>query len=146
MVWRLSSSTTLRNLGVLFHQDLSLGAYAKHVSRSAFFRLRNRRDAETRVHVLMPSKLEVYCRSLVSFQLVQETAAQVQTRTNEWNRIPLLWYSEEMQNPPHTQADDGLAASHLNEIWISYHPPECCSLSNTGVLVVPWLPRLRDFS
>lgn len=27
-----------------------------------------------------------------------------------------------MQNPPHTQADDGLAASHLNEIINSRHP------------------------
>lgn len=42
----LASRSTLRNVGVLFHQDLSLDAHVKHVSRSNFYCLLNRHDAE----------------------------------------------------------------------------------------------------
>lgn len=87
----LASSTTLRNLGILSHQDLSLDAHVKHVSRFAFYRLRDRRDAERLVRVFISARLED-CNSLVlgclnksfqTLQLVQEAAAQVQTGTRE---------------------------------------------------------------
>ena len=35
----LASSTTLRNLGVMFDQDLSFTSYVKQISRTAFFHL-----------------------------------------------------------------------------------------------------------
>ena len=37
----LASSSTVRNLGVIFDQNLSFDAYIKQVSRTAFFHLRN---------------------------------------------------------------------------------------------------------
>ena len=37
----LASSTTVRNLGVVFDQDLSFNSYVKQISRMAFFHLRN---------------------------------------------------------------------------------------------------------
>lgn len=60
----LASSTTLRNLGILSHQDLSLDAHVKHVSRFAFNRLRDRRDADRLVRVFISARLED-CNSLV---------------------------------------------------------------------------------
>ena len=37
----LASSTTVRNLGVIFDQDLSFHSHIKQTSRTAFFHLRN---------------------------------------------------------------------------------------------------------
>ena len=37
----LASSSTVRNLGVIFDQNLSFDAHIKKVSRTAFFHLRN---------------------------------------------------------------------------------------------------------
>ena len=37
----LASSTTVRNLGVIFDQDLSFNSHIKQTSRTAFFHLRN---------------------------------------------------------------------------------------------------------
>ena len=60
----LSSSTTARNLGVIFEQDLSFIPFIKQVSRTAFVHLRNIRsifsqgDAEELVHAFVISRLE----------------------------------------------------------------------------------------
>ena len=37
----LASSTTVRNLGVIFDQDMSFNSHIKHISRTAFFHLCN---------------------------------------------------------------------------------------------------------
>ncbi len=59
----LASSTTVRNLGVIFDQDLSFNSYIKQISRTAFFHLHNiakirhilsQKDAEKIVHLLLP--------------------------------------------------------------------------------------------
>uniref|UniRef100_A0A8D0D0W2 Reverse transcriptase domain-containing protein n=1 Tax=Sander lucioperca TaxID=283035 RepID=A0A8D0D0W2_SANLU len=70
----LASSTTVRNLGVIFDQDLSFHAHLKQTSRTAFFHLRNiakirnilsQNDAEKLVHAFVTSRLD-YCNSLLS--------------------------------------------------------------------------------
>ncbi|KAI3367387.1 hypothetical protein L3Q82_026245 [Scortum barcoo] len=67
-----SSGTTVRNLGVLFDQDMSFDdTHIKHISRSAFYHLRNiakirhflsQSDAEKLVHAFVSSRLD-YCNS-----------------------------------------------------------------------------------
>ena len=37
----LTSSTTVRNLGVIFDEDMSFNSHIKQISRTAFFHLRN---------------------------------------------------------------------------------------------------------
>ncbi len=70
----LASSTTARNLGVIFDQDLSFDSHIKQTSRTAFFHLRNiakirpilsQKDAEKLVHAFVTSRLD-YCNSLLS--------------------------------------------------------------------------------
>ena len=70
----LATSSTVRNLEVLFDQDMSFDAHIKQVSRTAFFHLRNivkiinilsQKDAEKYVHVFVTSRLD-YCNSLLS--------------------------------------------------------------------------------
>ena len=69
----LSSSTTARNLGVIFDQDLSFIPHITQVSRTAFFHLHNiaqirsilsQGDAETLVNAFVTSRLD-YCNSLL---------------------------------------------------------------------------------
>ena len=61
----LASSTTVRNLGVIFDQDLSLNSHIKQTSRTAFFHLRNitktrrilsKTDAEKLIHAFVTSR------------------------------------------------------------------------------------------
>lgn len=67
-------STIVRNLGVLFNQDLSLGTHVNYVSRTAFYHLHNivkmrnllsQTVAERLVHALISSRLDD-CNSLLS--------------------------------------------------------------------------------
>ncbi|TWW65029.1 Ankyrin repeat and SOCS box protein 13 [Takifugu flavidus] len=92
----LTSSHSVRNLGVTFDQNLSFNSHIKLVSRSAFFHLRNitrirklltQHDAEKLVHAFVTSRLD-YCNSLLSgcpnnslrsLQLIQNAAARVLT-------------------------------------------------------------------
>ena len=70
----LASSTTVKNLGVIFDEDMSFKCHIKQVTRTAFFHLRNiikirnilsQSDAEKLVHAFVSSRLD-YCNSLLS--------------------------------------------------------------------------------
>ena len=100
----LASSTTVRNLGVIFDQDLSFNSHIKQTSRTAFFHLRNitkircilsKTDAEKLIHAFVTSRLD-YCNSLLSgcpnksikmLQLIQNAAARVLTGTRKRDHI-----------------------------------------------------------
>ena len=70
----LASSSTVKNLGVTFDQDMSFNLHIKQICRTAFFHLRNivkirsilsQSDAEKLVHAFVTSRLD-YCNSLLS--------------------------------------------------------------------------------
>ncbi|TWW67247.1 putative RNA-directed DNA polymerase from transposon X-element [Takifugu flavidus] len=100
----LTSSLSVRNLGVTFDQNLSFNSHIKLVSRSAFFCLRNitkirklltRHDAEKLIHAFVTSRLD-YCNSLLSgcpnnslrsLQLIQNAAARVLTGIDKRDHI-----------------------------------------------------------
>ncbi|WP_213056246.1 hypothetical protein, partial [Escherichia coli] len=63
----LASSTTVKNLGVIFDQDMFFNSHIKQISRTAFFHLRNiskirnilsQNDAEKLVHAFVSSRLD----------------------------------------------------------------------------------------
>ena len=104
----LASSNTVRNLGVIFDQDMSFNAHIKQICKTAFFHLRNiskirnilsQSDAEKLVHAFITSRLD-YCNSLLSgspknslrsLQLIQNAAARVLTGTRKREHIsPVL--------------------------------------------------------
>ncbi len=96
----LASCATVRNLRVIFDQDMSFNSHIKQTSRTAFFHLRNfakirhilsQKDAEKLVHAFVTSRLD-YCNSLSSgcsnkslktLQLIQSAAACVLTGTKK---------------------------------------------------------------
>ena len=103
----MASRTTVRNLEVLFDQNLSFDAHIKQVSRTASFHLLNivkirnilsQGDAEKLVHAFVTSRsdqcnsLLLGCRtnSLKSLQLIQNAAARVLMRTNRRDHISLV--------------------------------------------------------
>ena len=62
----VASSAVIKDLGVIFHPELSFVTHKKHTSRIAFFHLRKRlsvHDAEKLVLLLHPVWIIVLCSS-----------------------------------------------------------------------------------
>ncbi|XP_056868095.1 uncharacterized protein LOC130513405 isoform X2 [Takifugu flavidus] len=135
----LTSSLSVRNLGVTFEQNLSFNSHIKLVSRSAFFHLRNitkirklltRHDAEKLVHhftvltgIDHRDHMTPVLASLhwlpVKFRIIFKTL--------------LLIY----------KVLRGLAPSYQEELVIPYQPNRPLHSQNAGLLVVPRVSRSR---
>ncbi len=102
------TSSTVKNLDVILDSNLSFENHISHVTKTAFFHLRNIAklqnmlpvsDAEKLVHAFMTSRLD-YCNALLGgcpassinkLQIVQNTAARVLTRSRKYDPItPIL--------------------------------------------------------
>ncbi|XP_038581024.1 uncharacterized protein LOC119907367, partial [Micropterus salmoides] len=166
----LASSTTVRNLGVIFDQDMSFKSHIKQISRTAFFHLRNiakirnilsKNDAEKLVHAFVTSRLD-YCNSLLSgcskksiktLQLIQNAAARVLTGTRKRDHIsPVLaslhWLPVKSRIEFKillltSKALNGQAPSYLKELIIPYYPTRALRSQNAGLLVVPRVSKSR---
>ena len=160
----LNSSSTVRNLGVLFDQDLSFKAHMNQTCRSAFFHLRNisrirnllsKSDAEKVIHAFVTSRID-YCNSVLAgcpksslktLQLVQNTAARILTGTKRQEHItPVLsslhWLPVEYRIKFKVllltyKAITGCAPYYLTEIIAPYQPNRELRSANAGLLVVP---------
>jgi len=89
----LGSSNTVRNLGVIFDQDMSFNAHIKQICKTAFFHLRNiskvrnilsQSDAEKLVHAFITSRLD-YCNSLLS-GCPKNSLKSLQLIQNAWEK------------------------------------------------------------
>ncbi len=104
----VNSSSSVRNLGVLFDSNLSFESHVSSICKTAFFHLKNisklrpmlsTSNAEILIHAFMTSRLD-YCNALLGgcsvrlinkLQLVQNAAARVLTRTRKYDHIsPVL--------------------------------------------------------
>ncbi|XDV14238.1 hypothetical protein PO909_002414, partial [Leuciscus waleckii] len=104
----IKSSSSVRNLGVLFDTNLSFESHVSSICKTASFHLKNisklrhmlsMTNAEQLVHAFMTSRLD-YCNALLGgcparlinkLQLVQNAAARVLTRTRKYDHIsPVL--------------------------------------------------------
>ncbi len=104
----VNSSSSARNLGVLFDSNLSFEKHVSSICKTAFFHLKNisklqpmlsMSNAETLIHAFMTSRLD-YCNALLGgcsarlinkLQMVQNAAARVLTRTRKYDHIsPVL--------------------------------------------------------
>uniref|UniRef100_A0A8D3B260 Reverse transcriptase domain-containing protein n=1 Tax=Scophthalmus maximus TaxID=52904 RepID=A0A8D3B260_SCOMX len=166
----LASSSTVRNLGVTFDQDMSFDSHIKQVSRTAFFHLRNiknirnilsQKDAEKLVIAFVTSRLD-YCNSLLlgcpnksvkSLQLIQNAAARVLTGTRKRDHIsPVLeslhWLPVKFRIEFKIllltyKALNNQAPSYLTELLVSYYPNRSLRSVNAGLLVVPRVCKSR---
>ena len=166
----LASSSTVRNLGVIFDPDMSFNSHIKQLSRTAFFHLRNiakirpilsQKDAEKLVHAFVTSRLD-YCNSLLSgcpnkslksLQLIQNAAARVLTRTRMREHIsPILaslhWLPVRSRIEFKIllltyKALNGLAPPYLRELIIPYCPIRALRSQDADLLVVPRVSKSR---
>ena len=166
----LASSTTVRNLGVNFDQDMSFNSHIKQISRTAFFHLRNiskirhilsKQDAEKIIHAFVTSRLD-YCNSILSgcpnrsiktLQLVQNAAARVLTKTKKRDHIsPVLaslhWLPVKSRIEFKIllltyKALNGQAPPYINELIVPYYPTRELRSQNAGLLVVPTVFKSR---
>ncbi len=92
----VNSSSSVRNLGVLFNSNLSFDSHVSSICKTAFFHLKNisklrpmlsMSNAEILIHAFMTSRLD-YCNALLGgcsarlinkLQMVQNAAAKVLT-------------------------------------------------------------------
>ena len=165
----VASSSTVKNLGVVFDQDLSFAAHINQACRTAYFHLRNiakirnilsKNDAEKLVHAFVTSRLD-YCNALLaacpkstikSFQLVQNTAARILTGTRRTEHIsPVLenlhWLPVEYRIKFKIllltyKALNDMAPSYLQNALVPYQPTRALRSQNAGLLVVPKISKI----
>uniref|UniRef100_A0A669EKP4 Reverse transcriptase domain-containing protein n=1 Tax=Oreochromis niloticus TaxID=8128 RepID=A0A669EKP4_ORENI len=166
----LASSNTVRNLGVIFDQDISFNAHIKQICKTAFFHLRNiskirnilsQSDAEKLVHAFITSRLD-YCNSLLSgspknslrsLQLIQNAAARVLTGTRKREHIsPVLASLHWLPVKSRIEFKillltykvlNNQAPSYLNDLVVPYHPIRALRSCTAGLLVVPRVFKSR---
>ncbi|TWW71520.1 putative RNA-directed DNA polymerase from transposon X-element [Takifugu flavidus] len=140
----LTSSLSVRNLGVTFDQNLSFNSHIKLVSRSPIFHLRN---------ITKIRKLLTRHDAEKSLQLIQNAAARVLTGIDKRDHITLVmaslhWLPVKFRIIFKTlllanKVLRGLAPSYLEELVIPYQPNRPLRSQNTGLLVVSRVSRSR---
>ncbi len=157
-----------KNLGVVLDCNLSFEKHISHVTKTAFFHLRNSAklrnmlsvsDAEKLIHAFMTSRLG-YCNALLGgcpassinkLQIVQNAAARVLTRSRKYDHITqilqsLHWLpikfriSYKILLLAYKTLND-LAPAYLTNLLSRYNPTRSLRSQNSGLLVVPRIAK-----
>ncbi len=159
----LDSSSSVRNLGVLFDSNLCFDSHVSSICKTAFFHLKNisklrpmlsMSNAEILIHAFMTSMLD-YCnvllagcsaRSINKLQMVQNAAARCLTRTRKYDHISLVMSTLHWLPIKHCvdfkillityKALNGLAPHYLSKLLSHYSPPRPLRSQNSGNLII----------
>ncbi len=162
------TSSTITNLGVTLDSNLSFENHISHVTKTAFFHLRNIAklrnmlsvsDAEKLVHAFMTSRLD-YCNALLGgcpassinkLHIVQNAAARVLTRSRKYDHItPILqslhWLPIKFRISYKIlllayKALNDLVPAYLTNLLSHSNPTRSLRLQNSGLLVVPRIAK-----
>ncbi len=163
-----SSSSSVRNLGVLFDSNLSFESHVSSICKTAFFHLKNisklrpmlsMSNAEMLIHAFMTSRLD-YSNALLGgcsarlinkLQSVQNAAARVLTRIRKYDHIsPVLSTLHWLPIKHHIdfkillmtyKALNGLAPQYLSELLSHYIPSRPLCSQNSGRLIIPRISK-----
>ena len=164
----VKSSSSVRNLGVLFDTNLSFEGHVTSICKTAFFHLKNisklrhmlsMKNAEQLVHAFMTSRLD-YCNALLGgcsarlinkLQLVQNAAARVLTRTRKYDHISPVLSTLHWLPVKHRidfkillityKALNGLAPQYLSELLKHYSPSRLLRSQDSGQLIIPRISK-----
>ncbi len=164
----IDSSSSVRNLGVLFDSNLSFDSHVSKICKTVFFHLKNisklrpmlsMSNAEMLIHAFMTSKLD-YCNALLggcsahlinNLQMVQNAAARVLTKTRKYNHISrvlsaLYWFPIKHRIDFKIllvtyKALNGLAPQYLSELLSQYSSPRPLHSQNSGNLIIPRISK-----
>jgi len=160
----IAPTLTVRNLGAMFDQSLTMDEFVKHICKAAYFHLHNissirnclsKESAITLVHAFISSRLD-YCNallvgitetSLAKLQRVQNMAARLVTKTRKRDHItPIL---RQLHWLPVRQriifkvllltfkALNNLAPDYLRLLLNTYIPQRQLRSSDSSLLTVP---------
>ena len=160
----ITSTSAVKNLGVIFDSNMSMQQQVNSVSRSGHYQLRNighirryltNNATKSLVNGLVTSRLD-YCNVLLcgmpqttlnKLQQVQNTAARIVTRTSRNSHItPVLkelhWlpikHRVQFKILMHTyKALHGLAPKYISDMLCVYQPKRALRSMDTCTLVVP---------
>ncbi len=164
----VTTSSTVKNLGVILDSNLSFENHISNVTKTAFFHLRNIAklrnmlpvsDAEKLVHAFMTSRLDC-CNALLGgcpassinkIQVVQNAVARVLTRSRKYDHItPILqslhWLPIKFCISYKIlllayKALNGLAPAYLTSLLSRSNPSCSLKSQNSGLLVVPRIAK-----
>ncbi len=164
----VDSSSSVRNLGVLFDSNLSFDSHVSSICKTAFFHLKNisklrpmlsTSNAEILIHEFMTSRLD-YCNALLGgfsarlinkLQMVQNAAARVLTRTRKYDHISPVLSTLHWLPIKHRidfkillityKALNGLAPQYLSELLSHYSLPRPLHSQNSGHLIIPRISK-----
>ncbi len=164
----VNSSSSVRNLGVLFDSNLSIDSHISSICKTAFFHLKNISklrpmlsisNAEIFIHAFSTSRLD-YCNALLGgcsahlvkkLQMVQNAAARVLTRTRKYDHISPVLSTLHWLPIKHCidfkillityKALNGLAPQYLSELLSHYCPPSPLRSQNSGHLIIPRISK-----
>ncbi|XP_063069010.1 uncharacterized protein LOC134460561 [Engraulis encrasicolus] len=159
-----STSSEVRNLGVIIDSSLSFESHIKHLTKTAFFHLKTisrlrpsltPTSAETLIHAFVTSRLD-YCNALLTglptklinrLQYIQNSAARLLTHTRPWHHItPILYQLHWL--PIHSRihfkilllvykAQHNLAPSYITSLLTPYNPTRTLRSTDSLLLTVP---------
>lgn len=159
-----TTSSEVKNLGVIFDSTLSFDSHIKLITKTAFFHLKtisrlhpflSLTTAETLIHAFITSRLD-YCNALLTglpaksinrLQYIQNSAARLLTHTRPWHHItPILhqlhWLP--VQYRIHFKvlllvykAQHNLAPTYLTNLLNHYLPTRTLRSSDSHLLSIP---------
>ncbi len=164
----LDSSSSVRNLGVLFDSNLSFASHVSSICKTENFHLKNisklrpmlsMSNAEMLIHAFMTSRLD-YCNALLdgcsarlinTLQMVQNAAARVLTRTRKYDHISPVMSTLHWLPIKHCidlkillityKALNGLAPQYLSKLLSHYSLPHLLRSQNSGHLIIPRISK-----
>ncbi len=164
----VDSSSSVRNLGVLFESNLSFDSHVSSICKTAFFHLKDisklrpmlsMSNAEMLIHAFMTSRLD-YCNALLGgcsahlinkLQMVQNAAARVLTRTRKYDHISPVMSTLHWLPIKHCidfkillityKALNGLPPQYLSELLYHYSPSRPLRSQNSGHLIIPRISK-----